>query len=81
MGERSTYIRASGRIQESQGSYKSPGPWGAYGTHGLHTRARGRIYKPKDAYKSPSALLHLEFDIVWLEMHILEVQIIFKVRM
>jgi hypothetical protein len=25
-------------------------------------------------YKSPNILSHLEFDIIWLEMHILEVQ-------
>jgi hypothetical protein len=37
------------------------------------------IWDPWEAYKSPITLSHLEFDIIWLEMHILEVQIIFKV--
>jgi hypothetical protein len=46
-----------------------------------HMGSLGCIHKPKGTYMSPNALSHLEFDIIWLEMHVLEVQIIFKVRM
>jgi hypothetical protein len=55
-------------------------PKGAHKTHGAHTGTQGSIHKSRGAYKRPNALSHLEFYIIWLEIYILKVQIIFKVR-